>query len=263
MKKIILNNLNKLEKQEQKILNKREVSAVQEKINPIMDKIEAKVPESLKKTLDSAFYAAFKMVFEKGTKYIEKMYDKEKLQSDHNINDFRIRNNINNRTIKSIDKLSKKSSLINASISTLEGAGLGLIGLGLPDIPLFTSIILKTIYEISLSYGFVYELDDEKIFVLKLIQGALSKGEAQRLINEKVEDISNKLESHIPLNIDLNEEIKKTSDVLSDSMLTSKFIQGIPVVGAVACFTNFSVINKISKYSTIKYKKRYLNNKLR
>lgn len=43
-------------------------------------------------------------------------------------------------------------------------------------------------------------------------------------------------------------------------MLTSKFVQGIPIVGAVGSIANYKTINKTSKYGTIKYKKRYLNN---
>lgn len=38
-------------------------------------------------------------------------------------------------------------------ISGVEGVGLGLLGIGLPDIPLFTAVILKSVYEIALSYG--------------------------------------------------------------------------------------------------------------
>ena len=58
----------------------------------------------------------------------------------------------------------------------------------------------------------------------------------------------------------MDKEIIRTSKILSDSMLTSKFVQGIPIVGAVGSIVNYRIINKISKYASIKYKKRYLNN---
>ncbi len=261
LKKIINDNINKLEKQEQNILNKKENKIIQEKIAPISDKIESMVPDSLKKTLDVAFYKAFQIVFEKGTKYIEKSYNKEKIQSNHSLNDYKMENNINRKTLKAMDRHSKTSNIINASLSTLEGAGLGLIGMGLPDIPLFTAMILKTIYEIALSFGFSYELQDEKIYVLKIIQGALLKGDEQKVCNQHVDELSKKIDNHIFLDMNLNNEIQRTSDILSDVMLTSKFVQGIPIVGVVGSITNYTVIKKISKYSTIKYKKRYLNNK--
>lgn len=260
MKNIINKQINDLGKKERKILNKKEI--IKEKFSPIFDKISSKVPDKLKSTLDSAFYKGFLLVFENGTKYIEKMYDKEKIQIEHNENNCYIENSASRKNIETMDKHAKKSKLINISISTIEGAGLGLLGMGLPDVPLFIAMILKTIYEIALSYGFKYESDDEKIYILNLICAALTNEEAQEKYNIKVDEISYKIEHNINIKYNLDEQIKETSNILSDSLLTAKFIQGIPIVGVVGSITNYNVINKISKYSTIKYKKRYLNNKL-
>ena len=108
MKKIINDKLNELEKQEQKILNKKENNMVQGAFAPITDKMESFVPESLKKTLDAAFYKAFQLVFKKGTKYIQKLYHKEKIQINHNINDYKMSNDLNKKTIKDMDRHSTK-----------------------------------------------------------------------------------------------------------------------------------------------------------
>jgi hypothetical protein len=260
MKKMISDNLNKLEKKEQKLLSAKK-NMLDEKLEPFMEKVESKVPENIKSTMNSAFCKSFQIVFKNGTKYIEMLYNKGKIQSDHNINDFKLDTLINRKTLKKLDRHAERANFINSSISAIEGAGLGFLGMGLPDIPLFTAMILKTIYEISLSYGFVYDLDDEKIYILNLICASLSKGEEQRNFNERVDEISAKIDGHILLDNKMEEEISRASQILSDSMLASKFVQGIPVVGAVGSFTNYKIINKISKYSTIKYKKRYLNNK--
>ncbi|MGD9568293.1 MAG: EcsC family protein [Sedimentibacter sp.] len=257
---IIKKHLNKLEKKEQKILNKKQ-NIIEEKLEPIVNKVESKVPESLKNSLDKAFFKAFEIIFQNGTKYIEKLYNKNKIQINHNVNEYKVNRNLNTWTLNKIDKHAKKSNLLNTSISTIEGAGMGLLGMGLPDIPLFTAMILKTIYEISLSYGFLYELEEEKVYILNLINAALTKDEAQRKYNHKVDLLGDKIDNHIQFNYDLNKEIINTSKVLSDSMLTSKFVQGIPVVGVVGSIANYKIINKISRYSTIKYKKRYLSNK--
>lgn len=257
---IIKKHINKLDKKEQKILNKKQ-GIIEGKLEPFVDKVESKVPETLKKSLDKAFYKAFQVIFEKGSKYIEKLYNKSKLQFDHNINDLKLNRYVNNRSIKRLDKQAKKSQIINTSISTIEGAGLGLLGMGLPDIPLFTSMILKTIYEISLSYGYLYEIEEEKVYILNLINAALTSDETQRKYNHKVDLIADKIDNHVQFNYDINKEILNTSKILSDSMLTSKFVQGIPIVGVVGSIANYKILNKISNYSTIKYKKRYLNNK--
>lgn len=255
-------HLNILNKKEQKILNKKK-GIIEEKLEPLVDKVESKVPKTIKRTLDIAFNKAFQIIFEDGTKYIEKLYNKNKIQFVHNINDCEIAKNINGKTIRKMDRHARKSKLLNISIATLEGAGLGLLGMGLPDIPIFTAMILKTIFEISLSYGYLYELCEEKVYILNLINAALTRGEVQQKYNLNVNEIAYKIDNHISVYYELNKEISNTSRILSNSMLTSKFLQGIPVVGMIGSITNCKIINKISKYSAIKYKKRYLNNKKR
>ena len=161
-----------------------------------------------------------------------------------------------------MDSQGKKSKIINSTISTIEGAGLGVLGIGLPDIPLFIAMILKTIYEIALSYGFDYESEEEKIYILNLINVALTNSEEKVIFNEKLNEIEYKIDSNIGINKDINLEIKSTSQVLSESLLMAKFIQGLPIVGVLGSITNYQVINKVSKYARIRYKKRYLNKKL-
>lgn len=258
---IIRKHLNKLEKKEQKILNKKH-GIIEKKLEPIVNKVEAKVPDTLKNSLNKAFYKAFQIIFEKGTKYIEKLYNKNKIQFNHNANDFKLNKNLSNKILNRIDKHAERSKLLNTSISTLEGASLGFLGMGLPDIPLFTAMILKTIYEISLSYGFLYELEEEKIYLLNLINAALTKDENQRKYNHKVDLLGDKIDNHIEFKYDIDKEIANTSRILSDSMLTYKFVQGIPIVGVVGSIANYKIINMISRYSSIKYKKRYLSNKM-
>lgn len=257
---IIKKHLNNLDKKEHKILNKKQ-GIIEGKLEHLVDKVESKVPKTLKGTLDTAFYKSFKIIFDNGTKYIEKLYNKNKIQLNHNVNDYHVSNRPDRKTIKNIDKHAQKSTILNTSISTIEGAGLGLLGIGMPDIPLFTAMILKTIYEISLSYGFLYEIEEEKVYVLNIIKGALTSGETQLKYNLKVDKLSDKVDNHINIAYDLDREITNTARILSDAMLTSKFIQGIPVVGVLGSITNYKIINKISNYASVKYKKRYLNNK--
>jgi len=257
LRDIVKKDLNKLEKKEKKILNSKK-SIIDKNLEPLVDKVESYVPEGLKETLDKAFCNAFKFVFEKGTRVIEKSYNKKKIQSNHNTHDFSFRSIKNRRTMKKIDKHAQKSNFINTSISTIEGAGLGFLGMGIPDIPLFTAMILKTIYEISLSYGYLYELDDEKVYILNLINAALTTDDEQKKYNKRVDAISHNIDNNYGMDYDMDKEIIRTSKILSDSMLTSKFVQGVAIVGVVGGIANYRTINKISKYASIKYKKRYL-----
>ena len=261
MKKLLSKQLLKIEKKEQKILNKKPNKLIKENLTPFKNKIEAKIPDKLKKTMDIAFYKGFQVVFEKGTKYIEKTYNKEEINIQHDVNNYYIDRNTSKKSIRTMDIKPNKSRIVNKSIATIEGAGLGLLGLGLPDIPLLISVILKTIYEISLSYGFNYESNNEKIYILNLISAAVTTEEVQGRYNTKVDELSGNIDFNGIVNENLDDEMKETSHNLFEVMVTSKFIQGIPIIGVVGSITNYNVVNKIGKYASLKYKKRYLNTK--
>lgn len=261
MNKVIEKQLRKIEKEEKKILNKQENKLVKRWLNPISDKIEDKIPQKVKSAMESAFYTGFKLVFEKGTKYIEKTYNKKEINIEHDVKNYYIDRHISKKSIKTMDESPKKSRFFNKSIATVEGAGMGLIGMGLPDIPVLISIILKTIYEISLNYGFDYENDNEKIYILNIISAAVTSGEVQEEYNKKVDELAYKIDSNKPINKNLDEEMKKTSQILFDAMMVSKFVQGFAIIGIIGSITNYKIVNKIGKYASLKYKKRYINKK--
>jgi hypothetical protein len=85
------------------------------------------------------------------------------------------------------------------------------------------------------------------------------RGEEQKKYNFRVDAISHNIDNNFSMKYDMEKEIQRTSQILSDSMLASKFVQGIPLVAAVGSIANYRIINKISKYASIKYKKRYLS----
>lgn len=258
MDQILINQMKKINKIEEAILNPKENPLLKNKILPFVDKIQEKIPDKLSSTLETAFHTNFQLFFERGNKYIEKTYSKDNKQFEFEINDYAIDKKLNNRSIKMLDKPSNYSNIINTSISVLEGSVLGALGIGLPDIPLFISVIIKTINEVALSYGFDYNNTEEKAYILLLIQGALTKGNQQKRANKEIDSLSDKIDKQITSDIDLEKYMKSTSKVLSDTLLTAKFIQGIPLVGAVGGIVNYNVIQKIGRYSKIKYKKRYL-----
>jgi hypothetical protein len=194
--------------------------------------------------------------------YIEKTYNKNKIQLEYDLNNYAIDKKLSNKYIKKLDKQSNNSQTMNSSIAVLEGGVLGLLGIGIPDIPLFISVIVRTINEIALSYGYQYETQEEKVYILYLICGAMTKGEEQKKFDDKVELLSENLNTHILTDINLEEEMKVTANVLSDALLTAKFIQGIPLVGVIGGLVNHSIINKVGKYAKLKYKKRYLIGKV-
>lgn len=262
MNQVLSKQMKNIEIQEEKFLNPKENLLFQEKVSPILDKIQDKIPEKLQSTLEAAFFKGFQLVFEKGNTYIEKTYNKEQKLLDYDVNNYALDKKLCTRFINKLDRSSLYSNAINSSVSIVEGGLLGMLGIGLPDIPLFIALIMKTVYEVSLSYGYDYETEETKGYVLLLIQAALSKGELQKNLNEQAEKIGYQLDHKELVTVNLEEEMQLTSKALSDALLTAKFIQGIPLVGAVGGLVNYNVVQKVSQYSKLKFKKRYLLKKV-
>ncbi len=258
MNHLLNQQLKKIELQEQKILNPTEPSLMESALSPMMNKIQGFIPDKLKNTLDAAFYKGFQIVFEKGSTYIEKTYQRDKITLEYDINNYAIDKRMNKKHINKLDRYSKQTQLLNSSFSVLEGGVLGVLGIGLPDIPLFLAVLVKTLYEIALSYGYSYDTPEERAYILLLISGAITKGEVQREYNHVLELLGRQLDSDIESGIDLDLQMKETSTHLSEALLTAKFIQGIPVVGVIGGAVNYSIVSRAAKYARLKYKKRYL-----
>ena len=260
------NNINNLvnkqmkliEKQESKLLKEPKDNYIKSKISPIKEKVKNKIPDKLLSTLEVAFQKGFKTVFDKGVGIIEKTYNKEEINMEYDINSYAVNKYPTKKNLKKIDKTASKKTIINKSITILEGSGLGALGIGLPDIPLYIAVILKSIYEISLSYGFNYSSENERAYILTLISSAVTKGEERLYYFNKLDIMSNEIDNDKPCNYDIEEILVDTSSKISNYMLTSKFIQGLPIVGIVGGVTNFIVLQDITAIAKLKYKKRYL-----
>lgn len=219
-----------------------------------------KVPEKLQHTLDKAFEKAFGLIFEKGTAVIEKTYHRENLEKEFKINQYADEVYGNRKSLRKFSKKAGRAGSVNLALSGVTGVGMGLVGVGIPDIPVFTGMILKCICEIALDYGFTYDSQEEKYFILLLIEGATSYGEKLESVDSKIEAFIQ--EPKLPEAYKQEEQIASTSRSLSGELLYMKFLQGIPVVGAVGGAYDMVYMKQISEYAQMKYRKRFLLNKI-
>ncbi len=243
---------NRLLKQERKYIERR----LEKKESLINQKLAEKIPDKLQETLHAAFYKAFVMIFEKGTGIIEKTYKREAIEQDYKIGQYAVEVKQNKKALRTLSKNASYSGVGNMALSGAMGIGMGALGIGLPDIPLFTGMIFKSIYEIALRYGYNYEKQEERTYILLLIQGAVSYGEALKEIDQEVNTY---IETGKFLgNIDKEEQLKKAAAVLSKELLYMKFLQGIPIIGVVGGAYDVIYMKQITEYAELKYRHRYL-----
>ena len=252
----------KIENQELKYLNKR----IEKKDSRFNQLLEKKVPDNLQNTLDMAFAKAFWLVFEKGTGVIEKTYKKDELEKDYQINEYIADIKGSHKSLKKFTKKASGAGNVNLLLSGVSGVGLGILGIGVPDIVLFTGLMLKSIYEIALNYGFDYQTEEEKKFILLVIQGAMSYGEELQEINEELNEFMKtgrfsekySFEEIASGKEPLKQMIEKAAGCLSKELLYMKFLQGIPVVGAAGGAYDAIYMKKVVEYAKMKYQRRFL-----
>ncbi len=218
--------------------------------------LENKVPDKLQSTLDKAFIKAFTVLFNQGTGVLEKTYHKDDLQKTYQVQKYESDLRQDYKSLKRFSQGALNTELANTLMSGVSGIGLGILGIGLPDILLFTGFMLKGIYEIALKFGFDYVEDQERQFILLLIQGAVSEGQDFLQIDNQINDYiqHNAFETKIPT----EDRIKVTAGALSHELLYMKFLQGIPIVGVVGGAYDVIYTKRILQYAKIKYRRRFL-----
>lgn len=223
--------------------------------SPLDLALSERIPERLEETLYKAFSKAFALVFQRGTGFIEKTYSKDRRRLEYLEAALAARERQDRASYRSFSLRARNRSAGHVLFASVEGVGLGLLGIGLPDIPLFSAVLLRSIYEIAMSYGFDYESPEERCFILLVIEAALLDGEdhppADEALNHWIDW------GKIPV-LAPQEQIDHCARTLASNMLYMKFVQGIPLVGVLGGLSDGVYLHRVTEYAKIKYKRRFL-----
>lgn len=232
---------------------------------------EKKMPDTLQGTLEAGFNKAFVTVFDKGAALIEKTYNKEKQETTFKENEKELASeSFNANVLKKFERQAKRTAYKNLAITSVEGIGMGIAGAGIPDIPIFVSVLLKSIYEIAISYGFSYTTEKERLFILKIIEASLMSGDNLRKKDEEINKLVERYykEERIPeqvsetdefvIELQIIRQIDHSAKALSHELLYGKFVQGMTFIGVVGGAEDISCLKRVTDYAILKYKRRFL-----
>ncbi|MCD8021110.1 MAG: EcsC family protein [Clostridiales bacterium] len=220
--------------------------------------LTSKVPDKVYQNLLKAFAKAFSLIFDKGVTIIENTFNQEEIEDNYRIKEYAFMTKADRKSLRNIKGGAGKNNIKNMAITTVEGIGLGALGIGLPDIVIFVGVLLKGIYETALNYGYGYQSQEEKYFILKIIEVSMLKGEEWVGGNAEVDEmIVKELKTELTPS-DIKDQIERTSNALAVDMILLKFIQGLPIVGVIGGTGNPIYYNKVMKYAEFKYQKRRL-----
>ncbi|MDO5551621.1 MAG: EcsC family protein [Lachnospiraceae bacterium] len=220
--------------------------------------LEEKIPEGVYQNLQKAFGKAFSIIFTKGTGIVEKSFHREAIQEDHQIQSFAFQVKASQKVLKRVRGSAGAANRMNLAVTAAEGIGLGIFGIGLPDIVIFVGVLLKGVYETALRYGFDYTSDEERYFILKLMETAMLKEEAWIDGNAQIDQLIDGGISKEHQADNMDQQIHETARAFAMDMVLMKFIQGLPVIGIIGGAGNPLYYSRVIKYVELKYRKRYL-----
>lgn len=229
----------------------------------LMAKIETRIPVMLIDTMNEAFYRAFQVLFEKGTGLLRLTIAEKKLKADRFIREYYLKEKPDAKRVESFHKSARLGGVMATVLATVEGCVLGLFGMGLPDIPILMSLLLRTVYQTALRYGFRYDSQQERYFILLVLSAALTKGSERCEYSLMADRVGRSIDAGERISLNLDEQMRETSKSLARSMLVSKFIQGTSIIGVVGGLSNFSASRRVANMANLKYQKRFLEKKKR
>lgn len=239
--------LDQIEKKERKYLEKSRIySGLAEKIS---------IPEKIQDTLTAAFAHGLRWVLEKGDGLIRYGISEEEIRKTFFEQDRQARQKMRRKELRAIGAQARQVRRRGSGAALAEGIGLGVLGIGLPDIPIFLGVLLRGIYQIALSYGVDVREDKEKIYLVLLLACAAAP---ERERQGRLDQLAREIQTGQIIKEDLQLVQREAAESLAQGMLTAKFIQGLPIVGVVGGLYNFPLYQRISGYAELEYQKRYL-----
>ena len=252
--------LMRLEQKEQRLLRRNSPAP----LAAPMEKLRARIPYAVQHNLERAFEKAFALLFSpEGKRFLEHTYarrtlEENALQWERPLTPAQAR-----KILSQLNRSAGVSAAVDNTAAGLEGALLGLLGVGLPDIPVLLAWLLRSLYQNATRYGIPCDRPAEQVYLLLLLQGALTEGNARRSLSQRADRLGRALDHGWPAEYDLEVEMRAAAALLSDRLLLVKFIQGLPIVGVVGGAANLSLSGAVSRYGSLKYKKRFLERKVR
>ena len=223
-----------------------------------IDALKSIIPDKAAEKLEWAFCKAFGAVFEYGDGIIDKTYLKEKESRRFMERDLAFIQEGSSPALRAMSESGARSDGLNMLLTTLEGVGLGALGIGVPDIVLFVAMLLRGMREAAAQYGRSVDSNSEKLLGLCMMEAAMLSGADWEERDGLVERMLIAPENYPPKPELIDEQLRRTAAVFATDLLVLKFIQGMPVVGLIGGFGNPVYYHKVMSYVRLKYERAYI-----
>jgi len=223
-----------------------------------MEALKRKIPEKAREKLEWAFCKAFGAVFEYGDGVLDKTYAREKEGLRFIARDLGFVMDGDSTALRKFSDIGAASDSLNMLLTTVEGVGLGALGIGMPDIVLFVGMLLRGVREASAQFGRDSDSESEKLLTLCMLEAAMLSGEDWVEKDNAVEHMLACPESVPTAPGAAEQQLQRTAAAFATDLLVLKFVQGMPIVGLVGGLSNPVYYRKVMSYVRLKYERAYI-----
>ena len=213
------------------------------------------IPKKAQAALTAAFAQGLDLVLKKGDWLIRRGIDETEIAQTFYEQDSKVRQKPCAKHLRTLGTRARQVRRSGSGAALAEGVGLGVLGIGLPDIPIFLAGLLRGIYQIALSYGVDVREKHEQIYLMLLLSCA---GAPQPERQERLDWLAQEIQAGREISECLEAVQREAAESLAQGMLTAKFIQGLPIVGVAGGIYNLPLYHRITGYAVLQYQKRYL-----
>lgn len=220
-------------------------------------------PKGHRETLDAAFLKSLKLLLDPDKHVMQKLVNREALEKRFHQLDRLVDQDPG---FKALGNIEREAGLIcggGLSAAALEGAGLGSLGVGSPEVILLSALMLRSLYETALIYGISVDRPWEKDLALMVLSAAFAWGDDAYRDERDLSRALDSLADGQPIAIDRERRIRQAAGRMAESMSLQKLIQSIPVVGISGMLFNTAAMTRLGSLSRCVYKYRYLSGKKR
>ncbi|WP_071432260.1 EcsC family protein [Angelakisella massiliensis] len=256
---LLQRELNRMQRKENKKLLREADRTQPGPVERLGKKVEQHLPSQGVAAAEAAFQKGFGMLFEQGLPLVEKTAGGEKRRLWGRENARQLEQEPSLSRLKEMDRQARGAMTQNQAVTLAEGGGLGLLGVGIPDIPLFLGMMLRTLCQIGASYGFDFQSPGERLYLLSLIRLSVSKGKERLTAAQETDRLAHWLDGEgAPPQEAEQESIARTSHLLAGQITSLKLLQGVPVVGVLGGAANLNILTALGETARLKYRQRRL-----
>lgn len=240
------------QKQEDALLKPRTPSALEQKLAPAAQKLQDAAPQKVRQGLEAAFEKSFLALLARPELVGRGLRPAASGDENASLRQQRF-------AFYQARRRSGAGALGYTLFSGGEAAALGVLGIGLPDIPILLGTLLRSLYGVCAQYGHDWQSPQEQAFLLAVLAAAAAPSEEARPLLERCRLLGQAIDAGQDWSaiLDVEQAAGEASRQLCRTVVAAKLVQGVPLAGVCGGWYNGKLLSRATKLASCQYQRRW------